>query len=131
MNGNVSVQQPDMTPEELSKVVVGAAMRVMNELGPGLREKPYENALVLELQAHDHYVEQQTSFPIKYRGRPIGCLVPDIIVDRLLVVDPKVVECIGKEEVAQMLTYLNITGLELALIINFRRSRIEWRLVHK
>ena len=123
-----------MTPEEavdaLEKAVVGAAMRVMNALGPGLNEKCYENALVVELRACGHRVDQQRRFDVFYRGTKVGVLIPDLIVDDLLVVDPKTVEKLGNNEVAQMITYLAVTGLSRALLINFNRRRLEWRKVH-
>ncbi len=70
-----------MKHEEITKDIIGAAMAVLNELKPGLDEKLYENALVIELVANGHTVEQQREFPVHYRGHFIGKLVPDLIVD--------------------------------------------------
>ena len=61
-----------MKHEELSGKIIGAAMTVLNELKP---EKLYENALVLELQALGHTIEQQRQYPVQYRGHLIGLLV--------------------------------------------------------
>jgi len=80
-----------MKHEELTHQIIGAAMAVLNELKPGLDEKLYENALVLELQAQGHTVEQQREYPVYYRGQFIGKLVPDLIVDGKVIADPKVV----------------------------------------
>ena len=120
--------EPDV--DALAKEVVGAAMRVMNGLGVGLPEKHYENALRIELEESGHRLSQQMRFEVMYRGRTVGTLIPDLIVDDVLIVDPKVVEQIGRSEIAQMLTYLSITGLPLALLINFKPARITWRIVH-
>jgi len=70
-----------MKHEGITKDIIGAAMAVLNELKPGLDEKLYENALLIELAARGHTVEQQRSYPVHYRTRFIGKLVPDLIVD--------------------------------------------------
>jgi GxxExxY protein len=104
-------------------------MEVLNALRPGLDEKLYERALSLELKNRGHVVSVQRSFPVWYRGELIGNLVPDLIVDNVIIVDPKVVACFTETHVAQMIGYLNITGLDLALLINFRNARLEWKRV--
>ncbi len=76
---------------ELSESVIGAAMRVLNSLKPGLSEKAYENALVIELGKRGHVVEQQRRFDVLYEGQLVDTLVPDLVVDGCLIVDPKVV----------------------------------------
>ncbi len=70
-----------MLHEEITKDIIGAAMAVLNELKPGLDENLYENALVIDLQARGHTVEQQREYPIHYRDQFIGKLIPDLIVD--------------------------------------------------
>ncbi len=118
-----------MLHEKLTEDIIGAAMAVLNELKPGLDEKLYENALVIELQLRGHTIEQQRQFPVHYRGQFIGKLVPDLIVDGLVIVDPKVVTEFNDTHVAQMLGYLNITGLEVALLLNFKESKLKWKRV--
>ncbi len=70
-----------MLHEQITQDIIGAAMAVLNELKPGLDEKLYENALVLELQVRGHTVEQQREYPVHYRGHLTGKLIPDLIVD--------------------------------------------------
>lgn len=118
-----------MKHEEISSSIIGAAIAVLNELRPGLDEKLYENALVLELAARGHQVEQQREFPVMFRRHFIGKLIPDLIVDRKIIVDPKVATGFNDSHIAQMLGYLNITGLDLALLLNFREARLKWRRV--
>jgi GxxExxY protein len=118
-----------MKHEELTKNIIGAAMAVLNELKPGLDEKLYENALVIELAARGHGTEQQRDHPVHYKGHLIGRLVPDLIVDGKVITDPKVVSAFNDTHVAQMLGYLNITGLEVALLLNFRESKLTWKRV--
>jgi GxxExxY protein len=118
-----------MIHEELSGKIIGATMEVLNELNPGLDEKLYERALIIELKRRGHVVSVQRSFPVSYRGELIGNLIPDLIVDNAVIVDPKVVACFTETHIAQMIGYLNITGLDLALLMNFKNARLEWKRV--
>ncbi len=104
-------------------------MAVLNELKPGLDEKLYERALVFELRSAGHVVEVQRSYPVLYRGELIGNLIPDLIVDSAIILDPKVVAAFGENHVSQMIGYLTITGLELAILLNFKNARLEWKRV--
>jgi GxxExxY protein len=119
----------ELIHEELSGEIIGAAMDVLNELKPGLDERLYERALVLELQRRGHSVEVQRHFPVFYQSELIGDLVPDLIVDNLVVVDPKVVAAFNEAHIAQMVGYLTISGLELALLLNFKSARLDWKRV--
>jgi GxxExxY protein len=118
-----------MVHEELSGKIIGAAMEVLNELKPGLDEKLYEREMIIERKHRGHSVSVQSSFPISYRGELIGDLIPDLIVDDAVIVDPKVVSCFTDTHVAQMIGYLNITSLDLAMLINFKNARLEWKRV--
>lgn len=118
-----------MIHEELSGKITGAAMTVLNELGPGLDEKLYERALVIELRKRGHQVDQQRSFPVHYSGELIGNLVPDLIVDGLVIADPKVAEAFTETHTRQMIGYLAITKLKLALLLNFKHTKLEWKRV--
>jgi GxxExxY protein len=101
IRGGGSMTTDALIPRELSGKIIGAAMTVLNELKPGLDEKLYENALVIELQARGHSVEQQRQFPVRYRGQLIGTLIPDLIVDGLVITDPKVVTAFNENHMAQ------------------------------
>ena len=118
-----------MIHEDLSGEIIGAAMVVLNELKPGLDEKLYERAMIIELKHRGYSVSVQTSCRVSYHGELIGNLIPDLIVDNAVIVDPKVVSCFTDTHVAQMIGYLNITALELALLINFKNARLEWKRV--
>lgn len=118
-----------MIHEQLSGAIIGVAMEVLNELNPGLDEVLYERALVIELRRRGHEVAVQKSFPVVYRAELIGNLIPDLIVDGSVIVDPKVVTAFNETHVAQMIDYLNITGLELALLLNFKNARLDWKRV--
>ena len=116
----------ELIHEELSGKIIGAGMDVLNELKPGLDEKLYERALVLELQRRGHTVDVQRRFPVFYHSKLIGDLVPDLIVDNLVVVDPKVVAAFNEAHIVQMVGYLTISGLQLALLLNFKSARLDW-----
>ena len=118
-----------MIHEKLSGEIIGAAMAVLNELGPGLDEKLYERALVIELRKRGHTVDQQRAFPVHYSGELIGSLVPDAIVDGLVIADPKVVETFGDTHVRQMIGYLAISKLQLALLLNFKNATLQWKRI--
>ncbi len=118
-----------MKHEELSEQIIGAGMRVLNELKPGLDEKIYENALAVELRERGYTVEQQRAYPVHDRGILVGRLVPDLIVNGKVIVDPKVVTAFTESYLAQMLGYLTISGLELALLLNFKEARLAWKRV--
>ena len=119
----------DLIHKELSEAIIGAAMTVLNTLRPGLDEKLYENALVIELKKQGHRIEQQKQFPVHYDGHLIGTLIPDLIVDELVIADPKVVTAFNDTHMAKMLGYLNITNLKLAILLNFKNARLEWKRV--
>ena len=118
-----------MIHEELSGAIIGIAMEVLNELNPGLDEKLYERAMIIEMRRRGHVVAVQPSFPVFYRGELIGNMIPDLIIDSSVIVDPKVVVAFNETHVAQMIGYLNITGLELALLLNFKNVRLDWKRV--
>jgi GxxExxY protein len=115
--------------QELSEDIIGAAMKVLNTLKPGLDEKIYENALAIELTRRGRQVEQQRSFDVFYEGELVGRGVTDLIVDSLVVVDSKVVAAFNETHVAQMTGYLALSDLSLAMLLNFKFARLEWRRV--
>ncbi len=114
---------------ELSEAIIGAAMVVLNTLKPGLSEKAYENALVIELRKRGHQVEQQRQFDVLYDGIVVDKLIPDLLVDEKVIVDPKVTENFTDTHLSQMMGYLAITGLQVALLINFKHARLTWKRV--
>lgn len=118
-----------MLHRELSEAIIGAAMKVLNTLKPGLSEKAYENAPVIELRKRGHRVEQQRRYDVRFEGELVDTLVPDMIVDDLVVVDPKVAEEFTPTHLAQMIGYLAITQLRLAILLNFKHADLRWRRV--
>ncbi len=109
--------------------IVGAAMEVLNALGHGLHEKPYENALVVEFGLEKIPSEQQKRFPVLYKGVQVSEYVPDLIVFCAVIVDAKVIDQITDHERGQMLNYLRISGLKVGLLLNFQRAKLEWERI--
>src|SRR6476620_7969830 len=86
--------------------IVGCAIEVLNTLGHGLIEKPYENALVVEFGLRKIPFRQQPTFEILYKGRKVGLFIPDLIAFDTVVVDTKVIDRITDHERGLMLNYL-------------------------
>jgi GxxExxY protein len=93
------------------------------------REKAYENALVVELKKRGHLIEQQRRFDVLYEGILVDTLVPDLLVDSLVVVDPKVVTEFNNTHIAQMMGYLAITRFKLAILLNFKHADLRYKRV--
>ena len=109
--------------------VVGCAIEVLNTLGHGLVEKPYENALVIEFLLRKIPFKQQPSYDLLYKGHKIGLFVPDLIVFGALVVDTKVIDKITDLERGLILNYLRITGMRVGVILNFKNRKLEWERI--
>jgi GxxExxY protein len=110
--------------------IIGFAFTVLNELGHGLSEKPYENSLVVLFKQNGIGFDQQRRFPVLFRGVEVGEYIPDLIAFGSVIVDTKVIDRITDYERGQMLNYLRITRLRIGLILNFKHARVEWeRLV--
>jgi GxxExxY protein len=109
--------------------IVGCAIEVLNTLGHGLVEKPDENALVVEFGLQRIPFQQQPAFDILYKGHKVGLFVPDLIAFGSVVVDAKVIERITDHERGLMLNYLRTTKLRVGVILNFKRSKLEWERI--
>ncbi|GAX61715.1 GTP-binding signal recognition particle SRP54, G-domain [Candidatus Scalindua japonica] len=115
--------------KEETHQIIGCAFEVLNTLGHGLLEKPYENALVVEFGLKQIPFQQQTRFPVIYKSVQVGEYIPDLIVFDKIIVDTKVIEKIGNNEIAQIINYLKITGLRVGLVLNFKHAKLEWERI--
>ncbi len=115
--------------KEETHQIIGCAFEVLNTLGHGLLEKPYENALVVEFRLKGIPYKQQARFPVIYKAVQVGEYIPDLIAFDQVVVDTKVIELIGNNEKAQIINYLKITGLRVGLILNFKHAKLEWERI--
>ena len=109
--------------EELSEQVIGAAIEVHRELGPGLMESCYEECLCHELHLRDLKFERQVPLPVRYKGVALDCGYRiDLVVEKSLILELKCLEHILPVHEAQLLTYLKLTGKRVGLILNFNVS---------
>lgn len=110
----------DFPHQDLTGAVISAAIEVHQTLRPGLDEKLYERALCIELAERGIDFEQQPRYESFYKGRFIGHLIPDLVVEKKLIVDTKCVEGFTASHEAQIIGYLNISQLEVGLLLNFK-----------
>lgn len=119
----------DLLSKEEVHRIVGCAIEVLNGLGHGLQEKPYENALTVEFGLRDIPFQQQPRFNVVYKDVVVGEYIPDLICYGQVVVDTKTIDQITDHEIGQMLNYLKITGLKVGVLLNFKRARLEWKRI--
>jgi GxxExxY protein len=108
-----------MGMDKLTERIIGCAIEVHRQLGPGLLESIYESALCVELEFEKIQFQRQVALPIEYRGRPLGEHRLDLIVEEKVVIELKSVERFDPVFEAQLLTYLKLAKLRVGLLINF------------
>ena len=119
-----------MTPRDpLTANIIGCAFKVANTLGHGFLEKVYENALAIELRNSGTEVIQQQEIDVQYEGTIVGRFVADLLVEGSVIVELKAVKKLDDFHVAQCINYLKVSGLRLALLINFQRPKLEWKRI--
>jgi GxxExxY protein len=115
---------------DISYKVVGCAIEVHKQLGPGLLESVYETCFLEELTDQGFYVKRQVQVPINYKGKDLGStLVLDLLINDLIIVEIKAVEIMIPVFKAQLLSYLKLTGKPKGLLINFHCENIIDHLV--
>ena len=115
----------------LIEKVVGAIYEVANVLGAGFLERVYERALVVELRARGLQAEAQAAIRVFYKGELVGDYCADILVEGKLLIELKCVDSLSNEHIAQTLNYLKATDRHIALQVNFKHPKVEWkRIVH-
>ena len=111
--------------EELSRKIIGAAINVHKELGPGFLENIYEEALKIELSEHGINFEFQKEVKIKYMGIDIGTHRLDLLVENRIIIELKAVKELADIHFAQLRSYLKATGLKVGLLLNFAKPTID------
>jgi GxxExxY protein len=121
--------------DQITEKIIGAAIAVHKEIGPGLLESAYEACWVYELSQSGLKVERQKSLPVTYRSVKIDCGYRiDLLVENKVVVELKAVERLEKIHEAQLLSYLKLSGYSVGLLINFNEETLTKglkRLVYK
>jgi len=112
--------------KDLTYKIIGLAIEVHTKLGYGFLEKVYENALMLLLLREDILAKQQTPIKVYFEGEIVGDYVADILVDDKIILELKSIENINDVHRAQALNYLKATGLRIALILNFGKTKLQY-----
>ncbi len=123
------IDQDELLLKEETHQIIGCAMEVLNILGHGLLEKPYENALVVEFGLRGIPFSQQPRFDVRYKSVKVGEYIPDLTCFGQVIVDTKTIHRITDHEIGQMLNYLKVTGLKVGLLLNFKHPKLEWKRI--
>ena len=115
----------------LSFAIIGAAMEVHQILGPGFLESVYQAALEKELRLRGILFKHQVELPVSYKGDLIGVYKADLVIDDKIIVEIKGISRLNASHEAQAIHYLAVTGLQLAILINFGVGSLESRRVVK
>ena len=108
----------------LTEAIIGAAIQVHHELGPGMLESAYDACLSYELLQRGLGLERQKAMPLVYRGQTLDLGYRlDLVVENLVVVEVKATECLTRVHSAQLLSYLRLSGCKVGLLINFN---VKW-----
>jgi len=111
--------------KDLSYEIVGLAMQVHNKLGYGL-EKVYENALMVQFRGKEIKAKQQAPITVYFDREVVGDYYADILVEDKIIIELKTAEKISGAHRAQVLNYLKATGLQLAILLNFGKEKLEY-----
>jgi GxxExxY protein len=115
-----------MLHEQLTDRIIASAIAVHRAVGPGLAEHSYHTAMTIEMTDRGMRFQDKPALIVRYKGATIGWHIPDFIVEDLIVVELKAVRSIEPVFVAQALTYLRVTKLEVALVINFNVEALKF-----
>ncbi len=115
--------------EDLSKKIIGAAIKVHRELGPGFLESIYEEALKVEFSEQGLHFHSQKEIKIEYLGVEVGTHRLDLIVENEIIVELKAVKELGDIHFVQLRSYLKATSLKVGLLLNFSKPTLEVKRV--
>ena len=115
--------------KELSYKIIGIAMEVHRELGPGFLEKVYENSMMLLLKEKGIEAKQQYPIPVHFKGTKIGEYFADILMDDKVILELKTVDKITNLFRAKAIHYLKATEKKLAIIINFKSEFLQYERI--
>jgi GxxExxY protein len=122
----------DECSDPLTERVLGAIFEVSNTLGAGFAEKVYQRALLTELRLRNISAASEVPFTVTYKGHRVGDYFADIVVEEILAIELKTVECLSRENTAQCLNYLRASHLTVCLLVNFQHPKVDWkRIVHE
>ena len=120
-------EEKRMRYEELTRAILGCSFEVINELGSGFLESVYEKALAIALKEKGFSVKIQYPIEVMFRGQCVGEFFADLFVEEKVIVELKAVKALSVEHPAQVINYLKATGVEVGLLINFGKQKLEYR----
>jgi GxxExxY protein len=119
-----------MKYSEITEKIIGCAMKVHRELGSGFQEYIYQRALEIELKKPGIKFVREYEMAIYYQGEKIGMRVVDFFVNDIIMVELKAVTDLNDVHLAQGLNYLEASGLEVGLLINFGAKSLQFKRLH-
>jgi len=121
------VAESDLLYSDLTREIIGAAMEVHSNLGPGFLESVYEAAMAIEFDLRNVTYERQKAIPVMYKGEKAKDFFCDFLVDGKVLVELKALKTTTGVEEAQVLNYLKATGLAVGLLINFGEQSLKYK----
>ena len=115
-----------MKDNEITQLVIKSAIEVHNHLGPGLLESSYQECLYYELRQYDFQVSKEIGLPLIYKGVKLDCGYRiDLLIENQVIVEIKSVEALNEIHLAQVITYLKLSGCKVGLLLNFNVHRMK------
>jgi GxxExxY protein len=127
--GRMAANNTNIVYPDLSYRIMGAIFEVHKKLGPGFLESVYEKALIEELSGRGMKVETEKIIDLTYKDKKIGVHRLDLVIDNKVVVELKTVERFSIHHKAQLTSYLKASGYKLGILVNFSKSKVEYRRV--
>lgn len=118
-------KKPVQQDDPLTRRIIACAIEVHRKLGPGLLEKLYKEAMVVEMELDGLKVEKNVKIPVEYKGKPIGEYFIDLLVENTVILELKSVERHDSVFEAQILSYMKLTGKKVGLLINFNSKMVK------
>ncbi|MBI4135682.1 GxxExxY protein [Candidatus Uhrbacteria bacterium] len=129
MQPKPKVRRADLVEPELSYDTVGGVLDVFHELGPGLKESVYQKSVAKALRLRNIPFQQQVYCPVKYRGERVGSIFLDFLIASKIVLELKRGEYFSRAHIQQVKEYLQITGLQLAIIATITHRGVTFRRI--
>lgn len=128
---NTTEESKTLPHFEITGIILNCCFEVMKELGPGFSESVYKNALLIVMRQRGLQVELERSFEVVFRGNVIGRYRADLVINQIVIVELKCCESLIREHQAQAFNYLKVSGLSIALLVNFRHAKLEWKRLQR
>jgi GxxExxY protein len=119
--------ETDLVHSDLTREIIGAAMEVHSNLGPGFLESVYESAMAIELNLRNVPYERQKAIPVMYKGEKARDFACDFLVGGKVLVELKAIQLLTEVEDAQLLNYLKATGIRVGLLVNFGQRSLKYK----